>query len=60
MTIKQLCRKRNKLVSLATKLNGENKKAVELAIFIIDLHLDGDLDYDATSQLKELIKNIQL
>lgn len=60
MTIKQLCRKRNKLVSLATTLNGENKNAVELAIFIIDLHLDGDLDYDATNQLKELIKNIQL
>jgi len=60
MTIKQLCRKRNKLVALSSKLNGENKNAVELAIFIIDLHLDGDLDYDATNQLTELIKNIQL
>jgi hypothetical protein len=59
MTIKQLCRKRNKLVLLSSKLDGENKNAVELAIFIIDLHLDGDLDYNATNQLNELLKQIK-
>ena len=40
MTFKQLCRKRNKLVMLSLKLKGEEQKAVEIAIHIIDLHLD--------------------
>jgi hypothetical protein len=40
MTIKQLCRKRNKLVTLSLKLKGEEKKSVDLVIFIIDTLLD--------------------
>jgi hypothetical protein len=40
MTIKQLCRKRNKLVTLALKLKAEEQKSVYLAIFIIDIILD--------------------
>jgi hypothetical protein len=40
MTIKQLCRKRNKLVILALKLKGEEQKAVYLSIFIIDTILN--------------------
>jgi hypothetical protein len=40
MTIKQLCRKRNKLVTLSLKLKGEEKKSIDLAIFIIDTLLD--------------------
>jgi hypothetical protein len=40
MTIKQLCRKRNKLVSLSLKLKGEELKAVEFSIYLIDVYLD--------------------
>ena len=58
MTIKQLCRKRNKLVNLAIKLTGEELKAVEFAIYLIDVYLDGDLDENATNQLKTIIKQL--
>ena len=58
MTIKQLCRKRNKLVTLAIKLTGEELKAVEFAIYLIDVYLDGDLDENATNQLKTIIKQL--
>lgn len=40
MTIKQICRKRNKLVMLSLKLKGEEQKAVDFTIYLIDLHLD--------------------
>lgn len=40
MTIKQLCRKRNKLVILSLKLKGEEQKAVDFAILLIDSILD--------------------
>jgi len=40
MTIKQLCRKRNKLVVLSLKLKGEEQKSVEFAIYLIDNYLD--------------------
>jgi len=40
MTIKQLCRKRNKLVMLSLKLKGEEQKAVDFAIYLIDNYLD--------------------
>jgi ribosomal protein L30E len=43
MTIKQLCRKRNKLVVLSSKIKGEEKKSVELAIHLIDLILDDEI-----------------
>jgi len=43
MTIKQLCRKRNKLVMLSSKLKGEEKKSVDLAIRLIDLILDDEI-----------------
>ena len=58
MTIKQLCRKRNKLVTLASKLTGEELKAVEFAIYLIDVYLDGYLDENATNQLKTIIKQL--
>ena len=58
MTIKQLCRKRNKLVTLASKLTGEELKAVEFAIYLIDVYLDGDLDKNATNQLKNIIEQL--
>jgi len=58
MTIKQLCRKRNKLVMLSSKLTGEEQKAVEFAIYLIDSYLDGDLDETATSQLKIIIEQL--
>ena len=58
MTIKQLCRKRNKLVSLSIKLTGEELKAVEFAIYLIDVYLDGDLDKNATNQLKNIIQQL--
>lgn len=58
MTIKQLCRKRNKLVTLASKLRGEELKAVEFAIYLIDVYLDGDLDENATKQLKTIIEQL--
>ena len=58
MTIKQLCRKRNKLVMLSLKLNGEEQKAVDFAIYLIDLHLDNQLDENATKQLKTIIKQL--
>jgi hypothetical protein len=58
MTIKQLCRKRNKLVSLASKLTGEELKAIEFAIYLIDIYLDGDLDENATNQLKNIIEQL--
>ena len=40
MTTKQLCRKRNKLVMLSLKLKGEEQKAVDFAIYLIDNYLD--------------------
>jgi hypothetical protein len=40
MTIKQLIRKRNKLVTIAIRLKGEEQKAVEMAIQIIDTILN--------------------
>ena len=58
MTIKQLCRKRNKLVMLSTKLKGEDQKAVDFAIYLIDVYLDGDLDENATNQLKTIIEQL--
>jgi hypothetical protein len=58
MTIKQLCRKRNKLVALSSKLTGEEQKAVEFAIYLIDSYLDGDLDETATNQLKTIIEQL--
>jgi hypothetical protein len=58
MTVKQLCWKRNKLVTLASKLTGEELKAVEFAIYLIDVYLDGDLDEDATNQLKNIIEQL--
>ena len=42
MTKKQLTRKRNKLVSISFKLKGEDQKAVELAIQIIDTILNNN------------------
>ena len=44
MTIKQLCRKRNKLVSLATKIKGEEQKALELCIKLIDIFIDNSFE----------------
>jgi hypothetical protein len=58
MTIKQLCRKRNKLVMLSLKLKGEEQKAVDFAIYLIDLHLDNKLDENATNQLKTIIEQL--
>jgi hypothetical protein len=58
MTIKQLCRKRNKLVMLSSKLTGEEQKAVDFAIYLIDSYLDGDLDETATNQLKTIIEQL--
>jgi hypothetical protein len=58
MTIKQLCRKRNKLVMLSSKLAGEEQKAVDFAIYLIDSYLDGDLDETATNKLKTIIKQL--
>jgi hypothetical protein len=58
MTIKQLCRKRNKLVMLSLKLNGEEQKAVDFAIYLIDAYLDNNLDENATTQLKTIIKQL--
>ena len=58
MTIKQLCRKRNKLVTLSSKLKGEELKSVEFAIYLIDSYLDGNLDENATNQLKTIIKQL--
>ena len=58
MTIKQLCRKRNKLVTMSSKLTGEELKAVEFAIYLIDVYLDGDLDENATDQLKTIIEHL--
>jgi hypothetical protein len=58
MTIKQLIRKRNKLVNLASKLKGEELKAVEFSIYIIDVYLDNDLDENATNQLKNIINQL--
>lgn len=40
MTAKQLIRKRNILVQMAVNLQGEQQKAVNLAIQIIDSILD--------------------
>jgi len=48
MTIKQLYRKRNKLVMLCYKLKGEEQKAVDFAIYLIDAYLDENV----TNQLK--------
>lgn len=58
MTIKQLCRKRNKLVTLASKLKGEELKSVEFAIYLIDVYLDGDLGEDGTNKLKAIIEQL--
>lgn len=58
MTIKQLCRKRNKLVMLSSKLTGEKQKAVDFAIYLIDSYLDKDLDETATNQLKTIIEQL--
>jgi len=58
MTIKQLCRKRNKLVMLSLKLKGEEQKAVDFAIYLIDLHLDNKLDENDTNQLKTIIEQL--
>ena len=41
--MKQFLRKRNKLVTLAIKLKGEELKAVELAIAIMDSIIDNEL-----------------
>ena len=40
MTLKQLIRKRNILVQMAINIQGEQKKAIDLAIQIIDTILD--------------------
>ena len=58
MSIKQLCRKRNKLVMLSTKLKGEEQKAVDFAIYLIDLHLDNQLDENGINQLKNIIEHL--
>lgn len=58
MTIKQLIRKRNKLVSLSTKLKGEEQKAVDFTIYLIDCYLDGDLGKDGTNKLKAIISSL--
>jgi hypothetical protein len=58
MNTKQLIRKRNKLVSLASKLKGEELKAVEFSIYIIDVYLDNDLDENAANQLKNIINQL--
>jgi hypothetical protein len=55
MTIQQLCRKRNKLVMLSSKLEGEQKKAVDFAIFLIDLYLDGNLDQESINKLNSIL-----
>lgn len=41
--MKKVIRKRNKLVQLATKLRGEELKAVEYAIKLIDFMIDNNL-----------------
>lgn len=58
MTIKQLCRTRNKLVTLSLKLKGEEQKAVDFSIYLIDLYLDGNLKEFETEQLKDIIKQL--
>lgn len=60
MTIKQLCRKRNKLVMLATKLRGEEKHAVDIAVYLIDMYLDGELSNDAETQLNTIFKYLNI
>ena len=40
--MKKVIRKRNKLVQLATKLKGEELKAVEYAIKLIDFMIDNN------------------
>jgi hypothetical protein len=40
MTKKQLIRKRNKLVMIAIRLKGEEQKAIELAVQIMDSIID--------------------
>jgi hypothetical protein len=55
MTIKQLCRKRNKLVTLSIKLEGEQKKAVDFAIFLIDLYLDDNLDQEFINKINAIL-----
>lgn len=58
MTIKELCRTRNKLVTLSIKLKGEEQKAVDFGIHLIDLYLDGNLKYYDTKTLKNIIKEL--
>jgi hypothetical protein len=43
---------------LSTKLKGEDQKAVDFAIYLIDVYLDGDLDENATNQLKTIIEHL--
>jgi hypothetical protein len=58
MTIKELCRSRNKLVMLSFKLKGEEQKAVDFSIQLIDLYLDGKLKQYDTNVLKTIIKEL--
>jgi len=39
-------------------LTGEQQKAVDFAIYLIDSYLDGDLDESATNQLKTIIEQL--
>jgi hypothetical protein len=43
---------------MSSKLTGEELKAVEFAIYLIDVYLDGDLDENATDQLKTIIEHL--
>jgi len=58
MTIKELCTTRNKLVTLSIKLKGEEQKAVDFGIQLIDLYLDGNLKYYDVRTLKNIIKEL--
>lgn len=58
MTIKELCTTRNKLVTLSIKLKGEEQKAVDFGIQLIDLYLDGNLKQYDTKILKTIIKEL--
>ena len=58
MTIKELCTTRNKLVTLSIKLKGEEQKAVDFGIQLIDLYLDGNLKQYDTKTLRTIVKQL--
>ena len=58
MTIKELCTTRNKLVTLSIKLKGEEQKAVDFGIQLIDLYLDGNLKHYDIKALRTIVKQL--